>query len=208
MGHRAVPRGQHEAVPGVADVDHAGNGFNPSDILWDFDYGKVSTLANGQTLREFEIVALNKEIEVVPGINFAAWTYNGRIPGPTLRASEGDRVRVRFFNGSNHPHSMHFHGFHPSEMDGVPGTGGIPDPGKEFVYEFDAEPFEDIAGLGIRRACHGRDDISLAEPFLQMGIGDGRSDGALDVLDSAHGFARVAGRARSRDRQADQRNRH
>ena len=28
----------------VGEVDHAQNGFNPSDILTDFDYGKVSTL--------------------------------------------------------------------------------------------------------------------------------------------------------------------
>jgi FtsP/CotA-like multicopper oxidase with cupredoxin domain len=38
---------------------------------------------------------------------------------------------------------MHFHGFHPAEMDGVPGTGagGFVEPGEKFVYEFDADPF-------------------------------------------------------------------
>ncbi|HRJ75894.1 MAG TPA: multicopper oxidase domain-containing protein, partial [Anaerolineales bacterium] len=124
-------------LPGADDVDHEKNGFNPGEILYDFDYGKVSTLPNGQTLREYEIVVINKNIEVVPGIEFPAWTYNGRIPGPTLRATEGDRVRIRMVNGSSHPHSMHFHGYHPSEMDGVPGTGpgGMVQPGQEFTYE-------------------------------------------------------------------------
>lgn len=139
-------------VPGtVGEVDHEKNGFNPTDTLTDFDHGEVSTLPNGQTLREYNIVSLNKNIEVVPGIEFSAWTYNGRIPGPTLRATEGDRIRIYFSNGSNHPHSIHFHGFHPSEMDGVPGTGpgGYVEPGDSFVYEFDAEPF----GLHLYH-CH------------------------------------------------------
>ncbi len=143
--------GTGHGLPGAGDVDHEKNGFNPGEILYDFDYGKVSTLPNGQTLREYEIVVINKNIEVVPGIEFPAWTYNGRIPGPTLRATEGDRVRIRMVNGSSHPHSMHFHGYHPSEMDGVPGTGpgGMVQPGQEFTYEFDAEPY----GLHLYH-CH------------------------------------------------------
>jgi FtsP/CotA-like multicopper oxidase with cupredoxin domain len=141
----------NEQIPGAGEVDHKKNGFNPTDILTDYDYGKTSVLADGRTLREFEIVAINKNIEIVPGIEFQAWTYNGRIPGPTLRCTEGDRVRIRFSNGSDHPHTMHFHGFHPGEMDGVPGTGagGNVEPGKSFVYEFDAEPF----GLHLYH-CH------------------------------------------------------
>ena len=71
---------------------------------------------------------------------FPAWTYNGRVPGPTLRATEGDRLRIVFKNYGSHPHSMHFHGIHAARMDGVPGAGLI-DPGEEFVYEFDAKPF-------------------------------------------------------------------
>jgi manganese oxidase len=148
----AMQQGDHGDLPGtVGEVDHEKNGFNPTDTLTDFDYGEVSTLPNGQTLREYKIVALNKTIEVVPGIEFSAWTYNGRIPGPTLRATEGDHIRINFSNGSNHPHTMHFHGFHPSQMDGVPGTGpgGLVEPGGNFIYEFDAEPF----GLHLYH-CH------------------------------------------------------
>jgi FtsP/CotA-like multicopper oxidase with cupredoxin domain len=132
-----------EGMPGpVGEVDHAANGFNPSDLLTEFDYGQVSTLPDGQTLREFNLIASNQDVEVMPGIAFPAWVYNGRIPGPTLRATEGDRVRVHFTNASDHPHTIHFHGFHPAEMDGVPGAGpGLIGPGGSFTYEFDAEPF-------------------------------------------------------------------
>lgn len=133
--------GGHAMPMTQGEVDHVRNGFNPSDLVTDFDYGRVSTLENGQTLREYTITALNKEIEVAPGIMFPAWTYNGRIPGPTIRCTEGDHLRITLRNGSSHPHSLHFHGVHTAAMDGVPGTPGIVLPGDSFTYEFDAEPF-------------------------------------------------------------------
>ena len=135
--------GGHQGMPGtVGEVNHEKNGFNPTDILTDFDYGEVSTLDNGQTLREYYIASYNRNIEVIPGIEYPAWTYNGRIPGPTIRCTEGDRIRIHFSNGSSHGHTMHFHGIHSAEMDGVPGTGpGVIEPGETFTYEFDAEPF-------------------------------------------------------------------
>lgn len=138
-------------MPGpVGEVNHVANGFNPSEVLTAFDYGEVSTLSNGQTLREYTLVAWNKDVEIMPGINFPAWTYNGRIPGPTLRCVEGDRIRVHFTNASDRPHTIHFHGFHPSGMDGVPNAGpGMIEPGSQFTYEFEALPF----GLHLYH-CH------------------------------------------------------
>ena len=131
-------------------VDHAANGFNPTDMLRDFDYGKTTRLPSGRVLREWTLIAADKEIEVAPGVMYPAWTYNGRVPGPTLRAKEGELLRIRFVNGSEHPHTIHFHGLHPSEMDGVPGLGaGLIDPGGETTYEFNAEPF----GLHLYH-CH------------------------------------------------------
>ena len=124
----------------VGTVDHERNGFDPHTILTDWHTGEVSVLADGRTLREFEIIAADMDIEIAPGVTFAAWVYNGRIPGPTLRATEGDLIRIRFFNAGSHPHSLHFHGIHAARMDGVPGAGEVK-PGDEFVYEFTAAPF-------------------------------------------------------------------
>ena len=158
--HALVPhRGMHEALgaepghaanghanthPGhlgaVGSVDPRVNGFDPHEIVRDFDRGTVSR-EGGRTVREWEIVAEDKEIEVAPGVKYAAWTYNGRVPGPTLRAREGELLRIRFVNGSTHPHTIHFHGIHRAEHDGVPGVGpGDIAPGESFTYEFDAEP--------------------------------------------------------------------
>ena len=124
----------------VGAVDPAVNGFDPTAMLTDWNGGRLSRLDSGQPLREYDIVAVDKEIEVAPGLRFAAWTYNGRVPGPTLRVTEGDRVRIRFRNAGSHPHTMHFHGIHSAAMDGVPGAGEAA-PGETFVYEFDAFPF-------------------------------------------------------------------
>ncbi|HEX2371465.1 MAG TPA: multicopper oxidase domain-containing protein [Solirubrobacterales bacterium] len=133
-----------------ATVDHAANGFNPTEMLRDFDWGRTRRLASGRVLREWTLVATDKEIEVAPGVHYPAWVYNGRVPGPTLRAHEGDRLRIRLVNSSEHPHTIHFHGIHPAEMDGVPGIGaGLIETGESTTYEFDAEPF----GLHLYH-CH------------------------------------------------------
>ncbi len=131
---------KHGAMTTVGEVDHARNGFHPVEMLTDWDRGVVSRLPDGRTLREFEVTAEEKEIEIAPGIFFPAWTYNGRVPGPTLRVTEGDLVRIRFINNTSMPHTMHFHGIHSARMDGVPGAGE-PMPGEEFTYEFEAKPF-------------------------------------------------------------------
>ncbi|MGH2735715.1 MAG: multicopper oxidase domain-containing protein [Actinomycetota bacterium] len=136
-GHSA---GSAARMGPVGRVDHARNGFDPHRILTDFDAGEVSKDSQGLTVHEYEFQVVNKEIEVAPGVFFPAWTYNGRVPGPTIRATEGDRVRINLVNTTEHPHTIHFHGFHPSGMDGVPGMGEAM-PGETFVYDFIAAPF-------------------------------------------------------------------
>ena len=111
-------------------------------------YYSESRRPDGSLLREYYIYAVDKEIEIAPGLFFPAWTYNEQVPGPTIRATEGDRIRVHFTNAGTHPHTMHFHGWHPPEMDGAL-HGHEVQPGKTFVYEFDADPF----GLHLYH-CH------------------------------------------------------
>ena len=113
--------------------------FDPMEYLRDFDYGEISTLADGTILREFTITAEDDKImEVAPGVFYNVWTFNGTVPGPTIRATEGDIVRINFINNGSKTHTMHFHGIHPAEMDGVLEPVG-PNGGK-FTYEFIAGP--------------------------------------------------------------------
>ena len=104
----------------------------------------MSESQNGQTVREFTLNATeNQSIEVMDGgYVFDAWTFNGTIPGPTMRVTEGDLVKITLVNDKNNarPHSLHMHSIHPGEMDGVEGKG-IVAPGQNFTYEFVAQPF-------------------------------------------------------------------
>jgi FtsP/CotA-like multicopper oxidase with cupredoxin domain len=126
----------HFGNAAVGSVDTSA--FDPMAYLREFDRGKTSTLPDGRTLREFQITAVDIELEVAPGVFFPAWAYNGKVPGPTIRATEGEVVRIHFRNEGSHPHTIHFHGFHSAGMDGV---FEIVKKGESFTYEFVAEPF-------------------------------------------------------------------
>jgi len=143
-GAQTPTHGTHHDMVTVGQIDPGS--FDPTAFLTRFDGGEVSRLPSGQLLREYELVAEDREVEVAPGVFFPAWTYNGQVPGPTIRCTEGDRIRVHFTNRGSHAHSIHFHGIHPANMDGAfepvrPGAG--------YVYEFDTEPF----GLHLYH-CH------------------------------------------------------
>ena len=132
-------------------VDHRANGFDPTEILRDFDYGRTRRLAERA---HGSRVGGRRHRPGDRGRAGRASSRRGRStagsPGRRSAAAKGDLLRVRFVNGSEHPHTMHFHGIHPAEMDGVPGHGaGVIQPGESFVYEFDAEPF----GLHLYH-CH------------------------------------------------------
>ena len=75
-------------------------------------------------------------VEVGAGVTFDAWVYEGTVPGPILRAVEGDVLQVRFRNLTDRPHNLHFHGRHSPSQDG---WEPVP-PGGEVVYEIVAGP--------------------------------------------------------------------
>jgi len=68
-----------------------------------------------------------------------AWAYNGQVPGPVIRATVGDRIRIVVTNNLPEPTTIHWHGVSlPISQDGVPGISQDPiAPGDSFTYEFD-----------------------------------------------------------------------
>lgn len=110
-------------------------------------YHPVATL-NGWSLpwrmkkgvKEFHLVAEPVKREMAPGMVAHLWGYNGQSPGPTIEVVEGDRVRIFVTNRLPEHTSVHWHGQRlPNGMDGVSGlTQPAIDPGKTFVYEFEA----------------------------------------------------------------------
>ncbi|MFB6096054.1 MAG: multicopper oxidase domain-containing protein [Haloferacaceae archaeon] len=145
-------QGGHESTHGnfgpVGSYD--GTDFDPHEFLRTFNTGRGEQASvpqrvyeeDGQTVREFELVAVDTTITVAPGVEFTAWAYNGQVPGPTLRAVEGDLIRVTFRNLGRHAHTIHPHLKNPRpEMDGVPTNGpGVLETGESFTYEWTAQP--------------------------------------------------------------------
>jgi nitrite reductase (NO-forming) len=48
-------------------------------------------------------------VDLGMGTRFAAWTYNGRVPGPTLEACEGDLITINVHNKGTTSHGLDSH---------------------------------------------------------------------------------------------------
>jgi len=108
-------QGRARAMPGPTGPPLP---FDPQDCLRQFDRGRLIE-EGGRRIRIFEVEARSSTLPLGGEVLFKAWTLNGRVPGPTLRAREGERIRVVFRNGDSTSHSLHFHGVHPAAMDGI-----------------------------------------------------------------------------------------
>ena len=89
-------------------------------------------------VKVFELTADELEWEVSPGEVKQAYAYNGMVPGPTIRADLGDRIRIVLKNKLSEPTTIHSHGMTvPADMDGVPVMSqDAVLPGETFNYEY------------------------------------------------------------------------
>ena len=120
----------HEAGVKAFPAKTAGLGGQPLEFRREGDF------------KVFDVTVKKVQWEVEPGKLFEAWTYNGVVPGPEIRVTEGDKVRVVVKNELEESTSIHFHGqMVPFAMDGVPFITQPPiKPGTNFTYEFTAKP--------------------------------------------------------------------
>lgn len=108
-----------------------------SPVTQQISFADKTSVQSSPITREYTIIAQDTTVEIAPGVRVEAWTFNGTIPGPTLRATEGDRVIIRFINESHLPHTIHLHGDHNEKNDGVFQEVL---PGNSYTYDFVAEP--------------------------------------------------------------------
>lgn len=89
-------------------------------------------------VKVFELLVQEVEWETQPGQSFPAMAFNGIIPGPEIRVTEGDKVRILVTNEMSQSTGVHWHGLLvPNNMDGVPFITQPPiTPGSTFTYEF------------------------------------------------------------------------
>ncbi len=117
-------------------------------------------------VKEFQLSAEPIRWEYTEGKTILAWGYNGQIPGPEIRVTEGDKVRIVFTNKLPKATSIHWHGIDvPFEQDGVPGvTQKAIQPGETFSYEFIAKP----AGT---RFYHTHGGVAMGDEAQQLDMG-------------------------------------
>jgi manganese oxidase len=101
----------------------------------------LAPTVQGDGTKEFDLTAKVVDWEVEPGKTVKAWTYNGAVPGPTLKVNNGDKVKVVLKNELPESTSIHFHGIRlPNDMDGVPDITQAPvKPGQTLTYAFTAQ---------------------------------------------------------------------
>ena len=95
-------------------------------------------------VKEIRLDTTHKVIDVAPGIKFSAWTFGDQVPGPTVRARVGDKIRFSMTNRSDETvpgiqvmqapmmHSMDFHAAMVSPQDKYRSVA----PGQTISFEF------------------------------------------------------------------------
>ncbi len=186
--------------------------------------GAVSTDIGGQPLdfvldgdtKVFNLTAKAVNWPILEGVIANAWTYNGTIPGPMIRVTEGDRVRIILKNDLSDPTTIHWHGIAvPNAMDGIPDvTQPAVQPGETFTYEFVASPagsymyhshFEgDLqvsAGLYAPFIIDPKEpvsplpDVDVNLMFSEMLIEDGQTFAAMPMAGMEPNFFTINGKA-------------
>lgn len=95
----------------------------------------------GDGTKVFGLTASVIDWNILPDEQVQAYAFNRQVPGPRLRVTEGDRVRINVKNELPEATSVHWHGMVlPNAMDGPAEVTQAPiEPGESFTYEFTAE---------------------------------------------------------------------
>jgi manganese oxidase len=93
-------------------------------------------LVNG--IKEFNLTVQKVRWNILPNVEVVAYTYNGTVPGPEIRVTEGDHVRILVANNLKEPTTVHWHGMQiPNDQDGAADVTQPPiKPGETYTYEW------------------------------------------------------------------------
>lgn len=110
---------------------------NMQDALRDMSRVQ-SQVSSQQQVKEFHLQAKETAWEVFSGCFLTTAAFNNMVPGPLIRVSEGDSVKLILHNGLKTPTSLYIQGMSLSHnVDGLPRKGaGLVGPGETFVYQF------------------------------------------------------------------------
>jgi FtsP/CotA-like multicopper oxidase with cupredoxin domain len=145
-------------------------------------------------VKVFELTARPVQWETEPGKSVLAWAYNDQVPGPQIRVTEGDRVRLVIKNELPESTAIHCHGVVvPIAQDGVPFITQPPvKPGESFTYEFVAKnPGSHMYHSHINAAKQvgsGLLGAFIIEPKRQRAVERADVDFVMVLNDGVHGY--------------------
>lgn len=155
--------------------------------------------------KTFDLEVVETTVDLGMGRTFAAWTYNGRIPGPTLEVCEGDTVTINVVNAGTTSHGLDTHAFKINAAEYGPTAPGttlsfereVDTPGA-YLYHCAAGPVTDLhikSGLHGAMIVHPRD--RQLEPATEVVVVQDAVFGTADA--TGHIPGTDPGRAQAND---------
>jgi len=144
VGGLVMPPGMLTTADTTADAMRDMAAFDPHTVTAEApaaargDQPLLPRLVGG--VKVFDLTVAVTGWHILPDRKVDAYAVNGQVPGPRLRVTQGDRVRVVVRNHLPEPTSIHWHGLIlPNRMDGAAEvTQPAIEPGGTFSYEFTA----------------------------------------------------------------------
>ncbi|MBI2766083.1 MAG: copper oxidase [Chloroflexi bacterium] len=143
----ATPTGTGSTSAAASDADAIDAGHKKG--IEDFLKNQTTPLTKGKgnqplafkmdgNVKVFDLTVDEVAWETAPGKIEKARGFNGTIPGPIIRATEGERVRINVKNNLTASTTVHWHGvLVPNNMDGVAYLTQEPiKSGASYTYEF------------------------------------------------------------------------
>jgi nitrite reductase (NO-forming) len=127
--------GQPAAEPTADDDATAAIDFDAEPAAGWRPYDPTLQPAPGGTEHQLTMHAVETEIEVAPGVTQMMWTFDGKVPGTTLRGRVGDLFTVTLVNDGEIGHSLDFHASKVAWNDEMRTI----EPGESLVYQFQAQ---------------------------------------------------------------------
>lgn len=130
-------------------------------------------------VKKYTFVVNERQVQVAKDTWVTMWTYNGQVPGPTIRAQVGQTIEITLINKTNYAHSIHSHGFDFENKDdgsiAANPPGSVVEPGRYYTYTFKAKR----PGLFYYH-CHSEDEQPVSV-HTQQGL-----YGAVIIEDPNH----------------------
>ena len=195
--------GCRQAAPEIARPDARPAGAASASATAPLVAGALAPLAGqratcaGPSTKTFDLAAREATVDVGAGTTAPAWTYDGRLPGPTLEVCEGDRVRIRLTNGAAIAHGLDTHAlsidarkYGPTEPGTTLVVEGVAEAAGAFLYHCSAGPVTDVhikSGMHGAMIVHPRTPLPPARELVVVEaalFGERDQDGTIVALDT------------------------